>query len=71
MFQGVLKPDELADIERDLHIIIDRLPVEKGAALDAKGRPALAADCAGPNLHWARRSAIRGAAPRPPTAAIR
>ena len=54
VFQGVLKADELADIERDLHMIIDRLPVEKGAPLDARGRPALAADCAGPNLHWAR-----------------
>jgi hypothetical protein len=54
VFQGVLKADELADIERDLHIIIDRLPAEKGAALDAKGRPALSADCSAPNLHWAR-----------------
>ena len=54
VFQGVLKTDELADIERDLHMIIDRLPVEKGAALDARGRPALSADCSGPNLHWAR-----------------
>src|SRR3954471_6120852 len=43
VFEGVLKPDELVDIERDLHMIMDRLPVEKGAALDAKGRPALAA----------------------------
>ncbi len=54
VFEGVLKADELADIERDLHDIIDHLPVEKGAALDAKGRPALGADCQGPNLHWAR-----------------
>jgi len=52
--EGVLKADELADIERDLHDILDRLPVEKGAALDAKSRPALAADCRGPVLHWAR-----------------
>ena len=54
VFEGVLKADELADIERDLHMIIDRLPVEKGAPLDAKGRPALAVDCSAPNLHWAR-----------------
>ena len=54
VFEGVLKPGELADIERDLHDILDRLPVEKGAKVDAKGRPALAADCQGPNLHWAR-----------------
>jgi Phytanoyl-CoA dioxygenase (PhyH) len=54
VFEGVLKPDELADIERDLHDIIDRLPVEKGAAVDRKGRPALAADCTAPTLYWAK-----------------
>jgi hypothetical protein len=54
VFEGVLKADELLDIEHDLHEILDRLPVEKGAALDAEGRPALAVDCEGPVLHWAR-----------------
>ena len=54
VFEGALRPEELADIEHDLRDILDRLPVEKGAALDAKGRPALAADCRGPNLQWAR-----------------
>ena len=54
VFEGVLKPPELADIERDLLDILDRLPAAKGAALDAKGRPALAADCAGPNLLWSK-----------------
>jgi hypothetical protein len=54
IFEGVLKADELLDIEHDLHDILDRLPVEKGMALDAKGRPALAVDCKGPVLHWAR-----------------
>src|SRR5580692_12767827 len=41
VFEGVLGADELADIEADLHAIQERLPVEKGAQLDAKGRPAL------------------------------
>src|SRR5262245_38330309 len=54
VFEGVLKPDELADIERDLHDIIDRLPVEKGAEVDVRGRPALGFGCRGPNLQWAR-----------------
>ncbi len=54
VFEGVLKPDELADIERDLLDILDRLPVERGATVDAKGRPALAADCEGPNLLWSK-----------------
>ena len=54
IFEGVLKPDELSDIERDLHEIIDRLPVEKGAALDAKGRPALSADGKATTLYWSK-----------------
>jgi ectoine hydroxylase-related dioxygenase (phytanoyl-CoA dioxygenase family) len=54
VFEGVLKADELADIERDLHDILDRLPAERGAALDAKGRPALAADCTAPTLLWSK-----------------
>jgi Phytanoyl-CoA dioxygenase (PhyH) len=54
VFEGVLRPDELADIERDLRDILDRLPVERGAPVDGKGRPALAADCKGPNLLWSK-----------------
>ena len=54
VFEGVLEPDELADIERDVKDILDRLPVEKGAPLDAKGRPALAADCQAPTLLWSK-----------------
>lgn len=54
IFEDVLKPDELADIERDLHNILDRLPVERGAPVDAKGRPALGADCITPNLLWSK-----------------
>ncbi len=54
VFEGVLKPDELADIEADLKDILDRLPAEKGAALDAKGRPALGADSMAPTLFWSK-----------------
>ena len=54
IFEDVLKPDELADIERDLRNILDRLPVERGAPVDAKGRPALGADCITPNLLWSK-----------------
>ena len=39
VFEGVLEPEELADIERDVHDILDRLPVARGAAVDARGRP--------------------------------
>ena len=51
---GGYQLDELLDIERDLHEILDRLPAERGAVLDAKGRPALAVDCQGPNLLWSK-----------------
>ena len=54
VFEGVLRPEELADIERDLHDILDRLPVAKGVAVDAKGRPALGVGCEGPNLLWSK-----------------
>ena len=54
VFEGVLKPDELADIEADVKDILDRLPVDRESKVDAKGRPALAADCTAPTLNWSK-----------------
>ncbi|MBS0642989.1 MAG: phytanoyl-CoA dioxygenase family protein [Proteobacteria bacterium] len=54
VFEGVLKPDELADIEADIKDILDRLPVEKGAVVDAKGRPALTVGLKAPTLFWSK-----------------
>jgi ectoine hydroxylase-related dioxygenase (phytanoyl-CoA dioxygenase family) len=54
VFENVLKPDELADIEADLKDILDRLPSTRGSAVDRKGRPALAADCEAPTLQWSK-----------------
>jgi hypothetical protein len=54
IFEGVLKTDELADIEADIQNILDRLPAEKGSPLDHKGRPALSSECHSPNLYWSR-----------------
>lgn len=54
IFEGVLEAEELADIERDLKNILDRLPAERGAPLDAKGRPALGADCTASTLLWSK-----------------
>jgi len=54
VFEGVLRPEELTDLERDLLDILDHLPAERGASLDAKGRPALAADCTAPTLLWSK-----------------
>ena len=41
VFEGVLRAEELADIEADLRDILDRLPAERNSPLDRKGRPAL------------------------------
>jgi ectoine hydroxylase-related dioxygenase (phytanoyl-CoA dioxygenase family) len=54
VFEDVLKADELADIEADFKDLLERLPVEKGAAVDKHGRPALGADCAAPTLFWSK-----------------
>ncbi|MFV0298355.1 MAG: phytanoyl-CoA dioxygenase family protein [Hyphomicrobiaceae bacterium] len=54
VFEGVLGAEELADIERDVKDILDRLPVEKDAPLDKHGRPALAHDCKAPTLFWSK-----------------
>lgn len=54
VFEGVLSAVELADIEADIHGILDRLPVEKGSLVDAKGRPALGADQKAPSLFWSK-----------------
>ncbi len=54
VFEGVLGQAELADIEADIQDILDRLPAEKGSAVDAKGRPALGSGMKAPSLFWAK-----------------
>lgn len=54
VFEGVLKADELADIERDVKSIQDRLPVAQGATLDKHGRPALTVGLEAPTLFWSK-----------------
>ena len=54
VFEGVLGADELADVDADLRDVLERLPVEKGSPVDARGRPALGADCKAPALFWSR-----------------
>ena len=54
VLEGLIELAELKDIETDVIDILDRLPEKKGALTDAKGRPALAADCNGPTLFWSK-----------------
>lgn len=54
VFEGVLKPDELADIEADVNDMRSRFPAQQGLTVDAQGRPALGAESRAPNLFWAK-----------------
>ncbi len=54
IFEGVIGADELADIEADVNIIRERLPVGQGSPVDSQGRPALGADCEAPTLFWSK-----------------
>ncbi len=54
IFENVLPTDELADIERDIQDILDRLPTHRGAPLDHRGRPALGSDCRAATLFWSK-----------------
>jgi hypothetical protein len=54
VFEGVLGTDELADIEADINNIQERMPAGQGSPVDAKGRPALGADCEAPTLFWSK-----------------
>ena len=54
IFESVYSPDELKDIENDLFDILERLPKNKNAKLDKKGRPALGSDCKANTLFWSK-----------------
>ena len=54
VFENVLRAEELVDIENDLQNILARLPTERGAELDAQGRPALGVGQKAPTLFWSK-----------------
>ncbi len=54
VFENVIAEDELADIERDVAELLERMPVERGAAKDRFGRPALGAGRKGLNVVWVK-----------------
>ena len=54
VFTGVLKPEELRDIEQDLEALKKRFPVGPGEKLAADGTPALGANCKAPTLVWSK-----------------
>lgn len=54
IFEGVLSPQELEEIERDVIELLERAPVQPGAPLDKHGRPALGSDRAARTVTWVR-----------------
>ena len=54
VLEGVLRPAELADLENDVHAMLERLPSERGSPVDHHGRPALGADLKANTLFWAK-----------------
>ena len=54
VFEGLLREEELADIECDVAEILARAPVTKDAKVDSQGRPALGVDCKALNISWVR-----------------
>jgi hypothetical protein len=54
VFTGVLASEELEDLRSDVEDMWSRLPVSRGAEVDALGRPALGADRRAPTVQWAR-----------------
>ena len=54
VFTGVLKPEELSDIEADVREVLERAPTGPEAELDSAGRPALGAGCKAPTFFWSK-----------------
>jgi hypothetical protein len=54
VFEGVLGPEELADIEADFLDVRSRLPANPGDPLDPQGRPALGHGHEALNLVWVK-----------------
>ena len=54
VFEGVAGPEELAELRADVDAILERAPVEPGAAVDRNGRPAFGEGVLKPPYRWAR-----------------
>lgn len=54
VFEAVLAPEELAELEAEYLALMERLPIAPDAAIDRHGRPALGADRQDVIVHWAR-----------------
>lgn len=54
VFEGVVGPEELAELRADIERVLERAPVAPDSEVDAKGRPALGRGFARPSYRFAR-----------------
>ncbi len=54
IFEGVVSPEELADVKSDLADLRQRFPVQPYGDTDTLGRPAVGAGCKAPTLQWVK-----------------
>jgi hypothetical protein len=54
VFEGVVGPEELAELRADVDAVLARAPVEPGATLDRHGRPAFGHGIIKPPYRWAK-----------------
>ncbi|MFZ5784529.1 MAG: phytanoyl-CoA dioxygenase family protein [Pseudomonadota bacterium] len=54
VFQGVVGPEELAELRADIDAVLERAPVAPGATVDRQGRPVVDQGILRPPYRWAR-----------------
>lgn len=54
VFQGVVGPEELAELRADIDAVLERAPVAPGATVDRLGRPVVDQGILRPPYRWAR-----------------
>ena len=54
VFEDVLRPEELSELQSEFRDIMDRLPASPGAALSSSGRPALDTGNSGSVVRWTK-----------------
>lgn len=54
IFEGVVGPEELAELRADVHRMLDHAPVSPDATIDAKGRPAFGKEFTRPPYRFAK-----------------
>jgi hypothetical protein len=54
VFEGVLGPDELAEVKAEFLDVMDRLPAGRDSKVDPSGRPAIGADLEWPIVIWSK-----------------